>query len=91
MAKKKKWSKGERHKDFNDLLDIVGAELATEIVKKFGGTNIYIPTQRILYARSRDEKIREESAAGVSKRILARKYGVGTTHIWRIIKMGELE
>lgn len=67
------------------MYDIVGEEKFLEIVKMYGGSNVYIPTYKSVIRNCRNREIISRFN-GVNTAQLSREYGISVTHIKNIIK-----
>ena len=62
------------------MYDIVGEEKFLEIVKMYGGSNVYIPTYKSVIRNCRNREIISRFN-GVNAAQLSREYGISVTHI----------
>lgn len=67
------------------LYEIVGEEKYLEIVKMYGGSNLYIPTYKATIRNSRNREIKKKYN-GVNANYLAYEYGMSVNNIKNIIK-----
>lgn len=67
------------------MYDIVGEEKFLEIVKMYGGSNVYIPTYKSVIRNCRNREIISRFN-GVNTAQLSREYGISVTHIKNIVK-----
>ncbi|RDY25401.1 transcriptional regulator [Romboutsia weinsteinii] len=71
--------------NLHGIIDIVGEDKFVEIVKVYGGDNIYIPTYKRICRMSRDMEIgRKYNGANASQ--LGREYNLSANHVRRIAK-----
>lgn len=66
------------------MYDIVGEEKFLEIVKMYGGSNVYIPTYKSVIRNYRNREIISKFN-GVNAAQLSREYGISVTHIKNIV------
>ena len=67
------------------LYEIVGEEKYLEIVKMYGGANLYIPTYKATIRNSRNREIRKKYN-GVNGSQLAFEYGMSVNNLRNIVK-----
>lgn len=67
------------------LYEIVGDEKYLEIVRMYGGSNLYIPTYKATIRNSRNREIRKKYN-GVNANSLAMQYGMSVNNVRNIIK-----
>ena len=67
------------------LYEIVGDEKYLEIVRMYGGSNLYIPTYKATIRNSRNREIRQRYN-GVNGSQLAFEYGMSVNKLRNIIK-----
>lgn len=67
------------------LYDIVGNEKYLEIVRMYGGSNLYIPTYKATIRNSRNREIRKRYN-GVNGSLLATEYGMSVNNLRNIVK-----
>lgn len=67
------------------LYEIVGDEKYLEIVRMYGGSNLYIPTYKATIRNSRNREIRKKYN-GVNASALAMQYGMSVNNVRNIIK-----
>ena len=67
------------------LYEIVGQEKYLEIVRMYGGSNLYIPTYKATIRNSRNREIKKKYN-GVNASYLACEYGMSVNNIKNIIK-----
>lgn len=67
------------------LYEIVGDEKYLEIVRMYGGSNLYIPTYKATIRNSRNREIRKKYN-GVNASSLAMQYGMSVNNVRNIIK-----
>ena len=72
------------------LYEIVGEEKYLEIVRMYGGSNLYIPTYKatIRNGRNRESKKRYN---GVNASYLAAEYGMSVNNLRNIIKENKID
>ena len=70
------------------LYEIVGEEKYLEIVRMYGGSNLYIPTYKATIRNSRNSRNREikKKYNGLNAKYLASEYGMSVNNIKNIIK-----
>lgn len=66
------------------MYDIVGEEKFLEIVRMYGGSNVYIPTYKSVIRSSRNREI-VNRYNGVNGTRLAREYGISVNQVRNII------
>ena len=66
------------------LYEIVGEESFLEIVRMYGGSNVYIPTYKSVMRNYRNREI-VKRFNGVNASTLAREYGISVTHVKNIV------
>ena len=67
------------------LYDIVGDEKYLEIVRMYGGSNLYIPTYKAAIRNSRNREIRKRYN-GINGSQLAAEYGMSFNNLRNIVK-----
>ena len=67
------------------LYEIVGDEKYLEIVKMYGGANLYIPTYKATIRNSRNREIRKKYN-GINISLLAMQYGMSVNNVRNIVK-----
>ncbi len=67
------------------LYEIVGEEKYLEIVKMYGGANLYIPTYKATIRNSRNREIRKKYN-GINTSLLAMQYGMSVNNVRNIVK-----
>ena len=67
------------------LYEIVGEEKYLEIVRMYGGANLYIPTYKATIRNSRNREIRKRYN-GVNGSKLAFEYGMSVNNLRNIVK-----
>ena len=67
------------------LYEIVGEEKYLEIVKMYGGANLYIPTYKATIRNSRNREIRKKYN-GINISLLAMQYGMSVNNVRNIVK-----
>jgi len=65
-----------------DLLTIT----TDRVYKKWGGISVYIPKNRELWRKKRDDKIRADSILGMNASELCIKYRLSVQRIYKILK-----
>ena len=68
------------------MYDIVGEEKFLEIIRMYGGSNLYIPTYKSVVRSSRNREI-SKMYNGVNASQLAREYGITVNQIRNIVNM----
>ncbi|SHH41947.1 Mor transcription activator family protein [Tepidibacter thalassicus] len=69
---------------YRDIADTVGVDSFIKLCKRFGGTNMYVPTPRSVFKPIRDANIKKEFN-GSNYRELSLKYGICETQIRKIL------
>ena len=67
------------------LYEIVGEEKYLEIVKMYGGANLYIPTYKATIRNSRNREIKRKYN-GINAGLLAMQYGMSVNNVRNIVK-----
>ena len=67
------------------MYDAIGEEKFIEVVRLYGGNNVYIPTYKSVIRASRDREIIKRYN-GVNGDSLAREYGISIVQLKNIIK-----
>ena len=67
------------------LYEIVGDEKYLEIIRMYGGSNLYIPTYKATIRNSRNREIRKRYN-GVNLSLLAAEYGMSVNNLRNIVK-----
>ena len=67
------------------LYEIVGDEKYLEIIRMYGGANMYIPTYKATIRNSRNREIRKRYN-GVNLSLLAAEYGMSVNNLRNIVK-----
>ena len=67
------------------LYEIVGDEKYLEIVRMYGGSNLYIPTYKATIRNSRNREIKRRYN-GVNASSLANEYGMSVNNLRNIVK-----
>ena len=67
------------------LYEIVGDEKYLEIVRMYGGSNLYIPTYKATIRNSRNREIRKKYN-GINTSLLAMQYGMSVNNVRNIVK-----
>ena len=67
------------------LYEIVGDEKYLEIVKMYGGANLYIPTYKATIRNSRNREIKKKYN-GINAGLLAMQYGMSVNNVRNIVK-----
>lgn len=67
------------------LYEIVGDEKYLEIIRMYGGSNLYIPTYKATIRNSRNREIRKRYN-GINGSQLAAEYGMSFNNLRNIIK-----
>ena len=67
------------------LYEIVGNEKYLEIVRMYGGSNLYIPTYKATIRNSRNREIRKRYN-GVNASSLAMQYGMSVNNLRNIVR-----
>ena len=70
------------YSDDHPLVELLGVEAATRLIRRFGGTQQSIPMAKS--NRKRDEAIRNDWMDGMTKRKIALKYGLSERSVHRI-------
>lgn len=70
------------------LYEIVGDEKYLEIIRMYGGSNLYIPTYKATIRNSRNSRNREirKRYNGVNLSLLAAEYGMSVNNLRNIVK-----
>jgi len=68
------------------MYEIVGEEKFLEIIRMYGGSNLYIPTYKSVIRSSRNREIAKRYN-GVNASQLAREYGITVNQIRNIVNM----
>lgn len=82
---KMKIRKEDVYEHLEMLYEIVGDEKYLEIVRMYGGSNLYIPTYNASIRNSRNREIRKKYN-GVNASSLAMQYGMSVNNVRNIIK-----
>ena len=67
------------------LYEIVGEEKYLEIVRMYGGANLYIPTYKATIRNSRNREIKRKYN-GINAGLLAMQYGMSVNNVRNIVK-----
>ncbi|MGL5348596.1 MAG: Mor transcription activator family protein [Peptostreptococcaceae bacterium] len=67
------------------MYDALGEEKFIEVVKLYGGNNVYIPTYKSVIRAGRDREIIRKYN-GVNGESLAREYGISVVQLRNIVK-----
>ena len=67
------------------LYEIVGEEKYLEIVRMYGGANLYIPTYKATIRNSRNREIKKKYN-GINAGLLAMQYGMSVNNVRNIVK-----
>ena len=67
------------------LYEIVGDEKYLEIVRMYGGSNLYIPTYKATIRNSRNREIKKKYN-GVNANSLAMQYGMSVNNLRNIVR-----
>lgn len=70
--------------DQQELADLVGIDCFKDIVRAYGGTNLYIPRLETLERAARNAKIKSEFD-GSNYKLLARKYAISEVWVRKIV------
>ena len=81
----KKIRKEDVYEHLEMLYEIVGDEKYLEIIRMYGGSNLYIPTYKATIRNSRNREIRKRYN-GVNISLLAAEYGMSVNNLRNIIK-----
>ena len=68
------------------MYEIVGEEKFLEIIRMYGGSNLYIPTYKSVVRSSRNREIAKRYN-GINASQLAREYGITVNQIRNIVNM----
>lgn len=68
------------------MYEIVGEEKFLEIIRMYGGSNLYIPTYKSVVRSSRNREIAKKYN-GINASQLAREYGITVNQIRNIVNM----
>ena len=68
------------------LYEIVGEEKYLEIVRMYGGANLYIPTYKATIRNSRNREIKRKYN-GINAGLLAMQYGMSVNNVRNIVKV----
>ena len=68
------------------MYEIVGEEKFLEIIRMYGGSNLYIPTYKSVVRSSRNREIAQRYN-GINASQLAREYGITVNQIRNIVNM----
>ena len=68
------------------MYEIVGEEKFLEIIRMYGGSNLYIPTYKSVVRSSRNREIAKRYN-GINASQLARDYGITVNQIRNIVNM----
>lgn len=68
------------------MYEIVGEEKFLEIIRMYGGNNLYIPTYKSVVRSSRNREIAKRYN-GINASQLAREYGITVNQIRNIVNM----
>ena len=68
------------------LYEIVGEEKYLEIVRMYGGANLYIPTYKATIRNSRNREIKKKYN-GINAGLLAMQYGMSVNNVRNIVKV----
>lgn len=74
-------------KSYRDVAEIIGVDAFLKLCKVYGGSSMYLPTERAVLKPLRDKKIKREFN-GSNLRSLSLKYGICETHIRKILFEG---
>jgi len=80
-----KLRKEDVYENLEMLYEIVGEEKYLEIVRMYGGSNLYIPTYKATIRNSRNREIRKKYN-GLNASLLAMQYGMSVNNLRNIIK-----
>ena len=72
--------------NLHNIVDIIGEDKFIEIVKLYGGDNIYIPTYKNLFRTSRNKEIISKFN-GANASHLGRQYNLSANQIRRIANL----
>ena len=67
------------------LYEIVGEEKYLEIVRMYGGANLYIPSYKATIRNSRNREIKRKYN-GINAGLLAMQYGMSVNNVRNIVK-----
>lgn len=73
---------------FEDIANKIGIENVGILIKEFGGSSVYFPTEKMLYKDARDRNIIEEFN-GFNYKELATKYNISVSYTRSIINKGK--
>ena len=82
---KAKIRKEDVYEHLEMLYEIVGDEKYLEIIRMYGGSNLYIPTYKATIRNSRNREIRKRYN-GVNLSLLAAEYGMSVNNLRNIVK-----
>lgn len=71
---------------YKDLAEFLGIELFVEFCKYFGGSYIYVPTEKTLDNLIRNKNIIEMHNNKIDVRTIAKKYNLSNNSVKQIIK-----
>ena len=71
--------------DLQLFYEIVGKEAYEEVVRVYGGSNVYIPMMETYNREERNQKIYEEFCSGASFKELGLKWGLAANTVRGIV------
>ena len=73
-----------KHRERTKLADVLPAEALDALIKRFAGVALEIPKADHFLRQLRNQQIQKESANGLSRSLLANKYGLSLRQIGNI-------
>ncbi|MCO7513846.1 transcriptional regulator [Pseudomonas guariconensis] len=76
-----------KHRERTRLADVLPAEALEALIKRFAGVALEIPKADHFLRQLRNQQIQKESADGLSRSLLANKYGLSLRQIGNIRRL----
>lgn len=76
-----------KHRQRTKLADVLPAEALDELIKRYAGMALEIPKADHFQRQLRNQQIQQESANGLSRSLLADKYGLSLRQIGNIRRL----
>lgn len=73
---------------FEDIANKIGLENMSILIKEFGGSSVYFPTEKMIYKDARNRNIINEFN-GFNYKELATKYNISVSYTRSIINKGK--
>ncbi|MBC7213361.1 MAG: transcriptional regulator, partial [Pseudomonas sp.] len=73
-----------KHRDRSKLADVLPAEALDALIERYAGLALEIPKPDHFQRQLRNQQIQKESASGLSRSLLANKYGLSLRQIGNI-------